>query len=964
VLGRRANSSDETRSPSAPSAEDGANAFSAFISYSRAADQALAQALHQGLERFAKPWYRLRTLHVFRDDSSLSANPGLWPSIQAALAGSRFFVLLASPAAAKSEWVERETAYWLEGHDPSNFLIALTEGEIAWDAEEGDFDWERTTALPRGLRGRFDAEPRYADLRWARASGKVSLADLRFQVAVADLAAPMHGKPKDELVGENLRQHRRTLRLARSAVMALATLALVASAAGVIAIGQRDEARRQRNVAMEQERLAVSRQLAAQALMDLPQHPDRALLLSAESLKASDGLHGQNALLTSLQRVSNARSYLDNETPVMSLTYSPDGSLLATGHNDRSIRIWDVASGRALGEPLGNNTLLVTSLAFSPDGATLASINRDGAIVLHDVATRRLHGPPFASDVSAIAFDPRGRRLAAGTRFGDIQLWDVETTQPVSGWQDFPEGAFAGSIDQLAWAPDGSLLAAGNHRGRVVLRDGATGSVVATPVADTDILVRSVAFSPDGATLALGTADGPIVLWDTATRGARQQKLTRHTGAVLSLSFSRVARLAVSGGQDGLVVVWNLATAEAFNPLQGHGDAVRAVAFRPNGDEIASGSFDGSVVMWGSNRLFREITKDEQDLRSVAYSADLTRLVFGYGNGNLFVWDLPGTGPSGGPLRQDGHVPETLAVSHDGSMAVSGDGTGSFVLWDLDRRQAVGTPLRSPESQLGVTFLLGQLHTATAASEFHQAFQKAVLSPDGTLVATVSRDRQIMLWDRRKQQPLGDPLVGHDGPVGSLAFSPNGRLLASGDLTGGIVLWDAVSRQPLGAPLTGHNQLVEALAFSRDGRLLASGGADDTVLLWDVDRRQPVGPPLRGHSAAVGNLTFSPDGKVLVSAGNDGSLLLWDVARRQRFGEPLSWHTSRVLNAVFHPDGKTLATASKEGTLQWDVDPRSWRNAACGIANRNLTRGEWDEVFGSGRPYKRTCPQHAPGRGV
>jgi hypothetical protein len=129
------------------------SAYDAFISYSRALDGRLAPALQTALHRFTKPWYRLRALRVFRDDASLSANPGLWPSIEQALASSRFFILLASPEAARSKWVAQEATYWCRHKPLSNFLLALTDGELVWDEATRDFDWSRTTALPPSLRG-------------------------------------------------------------------------------------------------------------------------------------------------------------------------------------------------------------------------------------------------------------------------------------------------------------------------------------------------------------------------------------------------------------------------------------------------------------------------------------------------------------------------------------------------------------------------------------------------------------------------------------------------------------------------------------------------------------------------------------------------------------------------------------------------------------------------------------------
>src|SRR4029453_13283185 len=107
-------------------AADSAPRHAAFISYNRDADGTVAEALQAALHQFAKPWYRLRALRVFRDDSSLSANPGLWSSVQSALDDSEYLILLASPNAARSMWVDREVEYWLRAKGPERLLIALT----------------------------------------------------------------------------------------------------------------------------------------------------------------------------------------------------------------------------------------------------------------------------------------------------------------------------------------------------------------------------------------------------------------------------------------------------------------------------------------------------------------------------------------------------------------------------------------------------------------------------------------------------------------------------------------------------------------------------------------------------------------------------------------------------------------------------------------------------------------------
>jgi tetratricopeptide (TPR) repeat protein len=220
--------------------------YDAFISYSHAKDKPVAAALQQVVQKLGKPWYRRRALRVFRDDTSLSATPELWPSIERALANSRFLVLLASPEAAASPWVEREVSYWLAHKGIGTLLVAVTGGDLAWDAAAGDFARPPGTPLPRALAGRFASEPKWVDLRGYREG---DTGDRRFLELAADFAAAIRGMPKEDLLSEEVRQQRRALMLAWSAVGSLLILAGLAGwqwraalVAERAAIEQRDRA--------------------------------------------------------------------------------------------------------------------------------------------------------------------------------------------------------------------------------------------------------------------------------------------------------------------------------------------------------------------------------------------------------------------------------------------------------------------------------------------------------------------------------------------------------------------------------------------------------------------------------------------------------------------------------------------------------------------------------------------------
>ena len=200
--------------------------YDAFISYSHAKDKPIAAALQSVLQRLGKPWYRRRALRIFRDDTSLSATPHLWPSIEQALGQSRFLLLLASPEAAASPWVGKEVAYWLAHKSADTLLIALTDGALTWDGAAGDFGWAAATPLPAALKGAFASEPKWVDLGAYR--GGAAPRDARFQELGADFAVAIHGMPKEDLLSQEVRQQRRALRLAWSAAGTLLVLVGVA----------------------------------------------------------------------------------------------------------------------------------------------------------------------------------------------------------------------------------------------------------------------------------------------------------------------------------------------------------------------------------------------------------------------------------------------------------------------------------------------------------------------------------------------------------------------------------------------------------------------------------------------------------------------------------------------------------------------------------------------------------------
>ena len=209
--------------------------YDAFISYSHAADGGLAPELRRALRTLARRWYRPRALSVFLDETNLSASEDLSRDIKSALSASRFFIYLASPEARRSKWVGEELRLWRSMHGGRNVLIALTEGDIGWSDERRDFDRDRSTAVHEALYGAFQGEPLWVDLRWAKSRANLSPRDPRFQQETSRLAAPIHGKSVDELVGDDVVEHRRTRRVVALVIATLLLLLILFAGAALLA---------------------------------------------------------------------------------------------------------------------------------------------------------------------------------------------------------------------------------------------------------------------------------------------------------------------------------------------------------------------------------------------------------------------------------------------------------------------------------------------------------------------------------------------------------------------------------------------------------------------------------------------------------------------------------------------------------------------------------------------------------
>ena len=287
---------------------------------------------------------------------------------------------------------------------------------------------------------------------------------------------------------------------------------------------------------------------------------------------------------------------LENQvnSSINSVTLSHDGKILASGEDNKSIKLWDLSSEQLIGNFPGH-TQAITAVTFNDHDTILATASDDQTINLWDMKTfAKIHSLTGHSHaVKSLAFHPHGQLLASGSWDKTIKIWDVKTGLALNTLTGHKL-----QVNAVAFSLQGQLLASASYDRTVrvwKLEDG-NFNLLTTLFGHT-WGVLTVAFSPNGQILATGSGDNTIKLWDVGT-GELISTLSGHSWSVVAVAFSADGETLISGSWDKTVKVWQISTKSEIASLVGHADSVSSVAMRDDGGLIISGSKDKTIKLW------------------------------------------------------------------------------------------------------------------------------------------------------------------------------------------------------------------------------------------------------------------------------------------------------------------------------------------------------------------------------
>lgn len=592
--------------------------------------------------------------------------------------------------------------------------------------------------------------------------------------------------------------------------------------------------------------------------------------------------------------------------PVLSVCFSQDGRFILSGSGDKTVKLWDVSSGKEIRTFKGHEGV-VESVCFSPDGHYALSGSADKTVKLWDIAAdeavRTFRG--HTNSVNSVCFSPDGQNILSGSddnvmsefsgsKNDMMKLWNLSSDKDI---KDF--SGFKGSIKSVCFSTDGKYALAGNGRDKTIrIWKISTGKIIRTFSGHSDE-ITSVTFSRDGRYILSGSDDKTLKLWDTSS-GKEIRTFSGHSSGVSSVCFSTDGIFALSGSDDNTLKLWEVTTGRLVRTISGHSGGVSSVCFSPDDKNILSGSYDRTFKLWDvtTGNLIKTFSGNSTMVTSACFSPDGAYSLSGGKDNIMNLWDI-NKAINVRSFIDHISIIASVCFSPDGKYGLSASYDSTLKIWDLATGALVNT-------------LIGHAAEVTSATFSH----------NGRYVLSGSGDKSVKLWDISN----GKMIKTFNGQSQSVCFSPDDKFVLSGAWDKTLKLWD-ISSGKLIRTFTANSQ-INTVALSPDGEYALSGSGFDilsflskietTLKLWKVSNGKEL-RTMQGHLKQINSVCFSPDGKFALSGSSDNTLKLWEVSSGKLI-RTFSGHSNSVNSVCFSPDGKSALSGSGDNTFKlWDI---------------------------------------------
>jgi WD40 repeat protein len=888
-----------------------------------------------------------RFFPVFQDEKELPINADLGESIRTALRESRFLIVVCSPRAAVSRYVNEEVRYFKTLGRQNRIMTLMVDGEpnASFGNKEGytaaDECFCPALRHPIDAQGEVDTnrtdaqEPIAGDVRIKEGSApreatKKDLASHRrmLEQTRLKLVAGLMGVGFDELIQRDkdrqIKEERARTRRLRKLAAGFAVLALIAAAAGVIAFQKKQEAQRAQAAAeSERNRAETERSRAETAL-----GKTRATLSRSDFLQALRSIDDGNTFTALAQlarslsldptnqaaecRLITLLSYRDFALPLQSFpssgpvhhpqfTFDAKTKATAEAVLGKAARLLETQDDPALRVDQPGEILHAT---FSPNGKQILALTQNRAAQLWDGETGRLLAEPFAGGDPV--FSPDGK--TAFTTSGEARFWDPITGKALT--EPLPHSS---DIIAAQFSPDAGHLITGTVDGSARVWDVKSGQPITGPLKHDGGYVRSVEFSPDGTRVLTGAADRTARVWNAQTGAPLLTPLVHDTEVDLA-HFSSNGKRIVTAAQGGMVRVWD---GEKGTPLTDpipHDAALRFAQFSPDGTRLVTGTGNASAQVWDVHTTKPTAIKlsDSANINSGQFSPDGKKVVTATAEGIVRIWSAQTGAVLSEPIHHE-HGVELARFCDDSKRVITLSADGTTRVWDVRFGASLGEPLK---------------HEA--------AVESAQFSRDGKKLVTAAHDNSVRVWDVEKASLEKEFFKGADAGVMFVKLSPDGRMAAtvSSSSPNEAQLWSLESGQPVGEKLR-HDDAIAAANFSEDAAQIVTASKDGSARTWDTRTGTASGPPFV-HENPLQMAAFSPDGKRIVTVAEDKKSTaieienkktrVWEVATRKLVTEPFE-QDYNVFAARFSPDGKFLMTLGASPLAPtsmriWEIETR------------------------------------------